>query len=64
MRRRLERWRVRVILWLIRTLAITQRWLIAQVYTDYQERSAARRGRIRQVMRSRTARKRSPRAIS
>ncbi len=64
MRLRLERWRVRVILWLIRTLAIAQRWLIAQVSTDYQERSAARRSRARQVIRSRTARKRSPRAMS
>ncbi len=64
MRRRLEQWRVRVILWLIRTLAIAQRWLISQVYADYAERSAARRGRIRQVVRSRTARKRSPRAMS
>ncbi len=64
MMQRLECWRVRLILWLIRTLAIAQRWLISQVYADYEERSAARRARTRQVIRSRTARKRSPRAIS
>ncbi len=64
MKQRLAVWRVRLILWLIGALAMVQRWLIRQVYVDYQERSAARRGRIRQISRSRTPRKRSPRAIS
>ncbi len=64
MRQRLYRWRVRLILRLIGVLAVAQRWLIRQVYADYQERSAARRIRTRQVIRSRTPRKRSPRAIS
>ncbi len=61
---RLAGLRVRLILWLIGRLAAVQRRLIGQVYADYHERSTARRARARQVIRSRTPRQRSPRAIS